>query len=164
LIRIDFPIWVTSGQKLSTTCSVSIVCTGSADETLRARGAVFVVPIPLGGAGLLSSPRVHFHMGTPAFRNNAGVAAEFGSHASAPIATHSQQMLRYSFRSLCAGQQRPGYSPPSYRGRWSRPRGCPADAQSGTEKNGSRGSLVFVLLSNCPRTAHNQIVTDRETS
>jgi len=90
--------------------------TGSADETLSAGGAVFVVPIPLGGAGLLFSPRVHFHMGTPAFRNHAGVAAEFGSHASAPIATHSQRMLRYSFRSLCAGQQkRSGYSPPRYR-------------------------------------------------
>src|SRR5216684_772265 len=101
----------------------------------RGRGAVWCSRYAARRHGftfLSANPFPHWH---PCLSEPRGVAAEFSSHASAPIATHSQRMLRYSFRSLSLSvpvKKRTGYSPSRYRGRCPRPRACPVDSQSGT--------------------------------
>src|SRR5216684_530435 len=61
LITIDFPIFVSSGPKLSTDRSLGTVCTGSWDGILCTGNTA----LDVGGADLFSSLRVHFHMAPP---------------------------------------------------------------------------------------------------
>src|SRR5712691_6701681 len=80
LITIDFPIFVASGPKLSTDCSLGTVCTGSWDGILCTGDTA----LDVGATDSFSSLRVHFHMAPP-FRRATQMFATFASSAGAAV-------------------------------------------------------------------------------